>query len=318
MRAREIAMALGGTGRPETRGRYRCCCPVHGDVNPSMTVQDYPARSDGIDVKCWSANCNPLAIKRELARRNLIAGRVSNAERIDAKAMAEKAAQHRAEQAKRRELASWLWSKGEPNAAEVARYLTEGRAIDLGCIGGVPSCLRYQIDAVIPETEPRQHGFAMVAAVTDALGQLCAVHQTFLNFSGNAKAGLGDDKYIIGASSGAAVRLIDAGADLGLSEGIETALSAAELHGIPTWAALNTSGLIGFMVPARVKRLTIFADRDPINPKTGKRPGTYAAETLAAKCAQQRIECRIKYPALDFADFNDELQARRKRQRGAA
>jgi putative DNA primase/helicase len=317
MRAREIAMALGGTGRPETRGRYRCCCPVHGDVNPSMTVQDYPARSDGIDVKCWSANCNPLAIKRELARRNLITGTVSKAERIDAKAMAEQAAKHRAEQAKRRELAGWLWSKGEPNAAEVVRYLSEGRAIDLDRIGGVPAALRYQIDAVIPETEPKRYGFAMVAAVTDALGQLAAVHQTFLNFSGNAKAGLGDDKYITGAPSGAAVQLTEAGADLGVSEGIETALSAAELHGVPTWAALNTSGLIGFMVPSRVKRLTIFADRDRINPKTGKRPGTYAAETLAARLIQQRIECRIKYPALDFADFNDELMAR-KRQRGAA
>jgi putative DNA primase/helicase len=317
MRARDIAMALGGTGSPETRGRYRCCCPVHGDVNPSMTVQDYPARPDGIDVKCWSANCNPLAIKRELARRNLIAGTISKAERIDAKAMAKQAAKHRAEQAKRRELAGWLWSKGEPNALEVARYLSDGRAIDLDRIGGIPAVLRYQIDAVVPETDPKLHGFAMVAAVTDALGELAAVHQTFLKFSGNAKAGLGDDKYIIGAPSGAAVQLIDAGADLGVSEGIETALSAAELHGIPTWAALNTSGLIGFMVPPRVKRLTIFADRDRINPKTGKRPGTYAAETLAARLIQQRIECRIKYPALDFADFNDELRAR-KRQRGAA
>jgi putative DNA primase/helicase len=317
MRAREIALAIGGTGRPDARGRYRCCCPVHGDVNPSMTVQDYPARADGIDVKCWSANCHPLQIKRELARRNLIAGIAGAAEQIDTKVTMERAAKHRAEQAKRRALAAWLWNKAEPNAAKVARYLTEGRSIDLERIGGIPACLRYAADAVVPETDPKQHGFAMVAAVTDALGELAAVHQTFLSPSGNAKAGMGDDKFIIGAPAGAAVRLIDAGADLGLSEGIETALSAAELHGIPTWAALNTSGLIGFMVPPSVKRVTIFADRDRINPKTSKRPGKYAAETLAARLIQQRIECRIKYPSLDFADFNDELQAR-KRKRGTA
>jgi hypothetical protein len=55
----------------------------------------------------------------------------------------------------------------KPDAIELARYLSEGRGIDLDRIGGVPECLRYQIDAVIPETEPQQYGFAMVAAVTD-------------------------------------------------------------------------------------------------------------------------------------------------------
>jgi hypothetical protein len=313
MRAREIAMALGGIGRPETRGRYRCCCPVHGDADPSMTVQDYPARADGIDVKCWSANCNPIAIKRELARRNLIAGIVSKAERVDAKVMAEQARKHRAEQAKRRELAEWIWNKAEPAAAEVARYLSECRAIDLGRIGGVPACLRYSIDALIPLTEPKRFGFAMTASVTDALGQLTAVHQTFLNFAGTDKAGMEDDKFIIGAPAGAAVRLFPVAEELGVSEGIETGLSAAEMHSVPVWSCLNTSGLIGFMVPPSVRRVIIFADRDKVNAKTGKRPGTHAAETLAARLREQRIACRIQYPALGFPDFNDELKAKKAR-----
>ena len=71
------------------------------------------------------------------------------------------------------------------------------------------------------------------------------------------------------------------------------------------------------MVPPSIKRAVIFADRDKINPKTGKRPGTVAADTLAARLLEQRIACRIQYPALGFKDCNDELKARKRRERAA-
>ena len=125
-RAREIALALGGTGRIESGGRYRCRCPVHGDVSPSMTVQDYQARRDGIDVKCWSAGCDPIAIKRDLARRGLIEGwsrDASDRPAIDPAELERNAAEQRAEQKKRKELAAWIWRKAMPGAQslELAR-----------------------------------------------------------------------------------------------------------------------------------------------------------------------------------------------------
>lgn len=317
IRARDIAVSLGGTGRPESGLRYRCRCPVHGDATtPSLTVKDDPCRRDGIDVKCWSAGCDPIAIKKELARRGLLKGEAGPLLLVDRK-VTERAAIHaRRGQAKRKGLAQWLWQKAEPSAAEVARYLS-GRAIDLGRIGGVPSCLRYEVSAMIPETEPRRYGPAMIAAVTDALGEIVAVHQTFLSFTGAAKARLAQTKFIIGPSAGAAVRLLPIADDgtLGVAEGIETALSAAELTGIPTWAGLNTSGMIGFAVPPAVRRVVIFTDHDPINPRTGKRPGSHAAETLRDRLKQQCIACEIRYPGDGLKDFNDELRRRKCAER---
>jgi putative DNA primase/helicase len=318
MRAREIAMKLGGDGTLRS-GRYWANCPVHGGTNLKLSIKDV-SHGDKIDVKCWTALCDYRDVKRSLRRLGLLEQRTGEAVDADPKAEAarrdKEAARLRKEQQAKREWARVLWRRAEPNAAEVARYLSEGRGIDLDRIGGVPVSLRYQIDALIPETEPKQYGFAMVAAVTDALDDLTAIHETFLSFSGSAKAGLGDDKYIIGAPKGGAVRLFDVAQQLGISEGIETALSAAELTGIPTWAALNTSCMVGFMVPPSVTSVVIFADRDPLT-ANGIRPGTVAAEDFAARLRQQRIECRIQYPALGYGDFNDELMARKRKGRAA-
>jgi putative DNA primase/helicase len=315
MRARDIAMYLGGNGT-KRGGRYWCNCPVHGGTNQKLSIKDDDRWGDGIDVKCWSLGCDGGAIKAAFRRLGLMSLQPSDRPQVDPKVAEQRAKQERAEQRKKREWARRLWERAEANAAEVARYLSECRAIDLVRIGGMPAALRYAINAVIPETDPKQYGFAMMAAVTDALADLTAIHETFLNFSGTAKAGAENDKYIIGVMGGGAVRLAPMAARLGIAEGIETALSAAELHRVPTWAVLSTSGMTGFMVPPSVRSVVIFADRDE-RKSNGKRPGTVAAKDLARRLAQQRIECRIQYPALGFADFNDELRAR-KRQRGAA
>lgn len=317
MRAREIALALGGDGKKRSGGRYWCCCPVHGDATPSMTIKDDDRWGDGIDVCCWSVRCDGGEIKAELRRRGLVSGRSRERKQVDPRIAERQAANDRAEQNRKRDWARVLWSRAEPNAAEVARYLTECRGIDLGRINGAPDCLRYQIDAVIPETDPKRYGMAMVAAVADALGEVTAIHETFLNFSGTAKAGMDRDKFVIGVMGGGAVRLMPAGALLGISEGIETGLSAAELTGIPTWATISTSGMVNFMVPPSVRRVVIFADFDPFNEKIGGRPGSIAAETLAGRLRQQCIEWEIRYPPGGTNDWNDALLARKRAGRAA-
>jgi putative DNA primase/helicase len=49
---------------------------------------------------------------------------------------------------------------------------------------------------------------------------------------------------------------------LGLAEGIETALSAAVLDGIPVWAATNAGMLTRFEPPPGVTTLRVYGDRD--------------------------------------------------------
>ena len=102
-------------------------------------------------------------------------------------------------------------------------------------------------------------------------------------------------------SADGAVRLFPIGADghLGIAEGIETALSAQAIFGVPTWAALSADGMARWQWPAEVRRVTIFADAGDA--------GRQAAARLADRLNLADIPSEIVAP-LHGDDFNDDLQ----------
>ena len=97
---------------------------------------------------------------------------------------------------------------------------------------------------------------AMVAPVVGPDGSLQSVHRTYLaNVSARKKL-----MPAVDTVKGAAVRLFTPTDELGIAEGIETAIAVHELFGTPTWAAISAVGIDTFVPPASVRRMIIYAD----------------------------------------------------------
>jgi hypothetical protein len=147
---------------------------------------------------------------------------------------------------------------------------------------------------------------AMLAAVTTDVG-LIAVHRTFLDIGSAKLADFERPKRALGSLDRGAVRLAPPVAGrLGLAEGIESALAAMQLFGIPCWATLGNERFGLVAIPESVRELHLFIDNDA---------GGELAEQRALKAYSalgRVIQSRV--PASAGFDWNDELKARLARE----
>jgi putative DNA primase/helicase len=86
---------------------------------------------------------------------------------------------------------------------------------------------------------------------------------------------------------------------LGIAEGIETAIAAKMLFGIPVWAALNTSLMTGWTPPKHVREVWIFGDHD------AHLAGHAAAYALAHRLLLKGLKAEIRIPEYPGMDWND-------------
>ena len=115
----------------------------------------------------------------------------------------------------------------------------------------------------------------MVALVTDGeSGKPVAIHRTYLARNRKGKAPVEPQKMMLGPTRGGAVRLSEPGETLAIGEGLESCLSPMQATGIPTWAALSTSGLKTLSLPADVRDVIVLADGDD----AGERAAQQAAD----------------------------------------
>jgi hypothetical protein len=199
-----------------------------------------------------------------------------------------------------------LWHQALPITlgTPVATYLLQVR----GCVLPHP-------DADLRWLSGHRHpsgyiGPAMIGLVTDAVtGEPMNLHQTWLRADGSGKAPVERPRLVLKNHrlGGGVVRLVeDAEVTTGLAigEGIETALTALRA-GFPCWSCIDAGNLAGFPVLPGIEALTIVADHDRINPRTGKRPGVDAAERCAARWARAGVEVRLWAGRAEGSDFND-------------
>lgn len=300
--ARNIVEYYGGRWRG---ARGTCRCPAHDDRNPSLSV--CIGREGRPLWKCHTG-CSQESVRKVLQADGLLDGRMVP---VDAARLAALREQEEREATAKGDQAYRAWNESRPISGTLAEDYLRRRGISCALpptLAFHPNLWHFGAQAALP---------AMVAVVegvpaSDGI-HVRSTHFTFLDPAGDGKAEVDPDKMMRGKTLGGAVRLADAGPDswLVVAEGIETALSlACGLLPVPAtiWAALNTAGMANLILPKqRMRGLMIAADFDPINPKTGKRPGTAAAEALAARAREAGWVVRIMYPEKGIKDFNDVL-----------
>ena len=155
---------------------------------------------------------------------------------------------------------------------------------------------------------------AMVALFHGATGQPVTLHVTYLRSDGCAKASVPSPKKILGvpvhgATRGGAIHLYEPReGKLGISEGVESALSLHLLQGVPVWASFCADNLARVHQPQDLREFYIGMDIDP----SGK--GEQVARSLASrvmKWSRRTKVCFVKPELKGPGDLNDELRQRR-------
>lgn len=219
---------------------------------------------------------------------------------------------------------SW-WEEAFPLADgdPVTGYL-KLRGLPLPAI--LPAALRYE--PALPywvQLSDERHCLictaAMLAAITTPDGQLKGIHQTYLQHdgaggwcklaakhpeTGEALPAKKMRARFSGSLNGAAVHLAapDEQGRLIVAEGIESALAASALFGLPAAAALSAHGMAVFEWPPETRELFIAADND------GNGTGIQAAEKLARRALLEGIKANIWQPEQTDTDALDELNRR--------
>jgi len=176
--------------------------------------------------------------------------------------------------------------------------------ITRGLAGADTSHLRFHPGLAYYEDGKKQGTYpAMIAALTDRRGVIQSLHATYLRQGSSDKADVAAPKKILGklgdSIAGCSIRLTDSAPTIGITEGIENALSVMKIYNIRCWSAYSANAMATFDPPEGVLSVAIFSDSD------SNFVGQHAATTLAARLARSGYNVRIA-PFLPVGkDFND-------------
>ena len=282
---RVLVERLGGrwTGRAGL-----CCCPAHDDRTPSLSVR---IGETSLLFHCFAGCASADVVKAVRAAGHRLPKRASDPAPSQVRGGRDPGARSSA-------AALRIWAGARPIDGTPAERYLKHRGLDAGS-----TALRYHPRTPHGPWPLTRFRAALVAAVSDQSGTI-AVHRTFLDPQSHGPAGSEARRCGLGRFGRGAVRLGGIAPRLGLAEGIETALSASALFGLPCWATLGTERFRHVAIPPQVSGLVLFLDND----RGGRR-----AEALARK-AFAHLAIEAHYPRQAGEDWNDVLRAEARLQ----
>jgi len=306
--ALELALARPGRHVP---------CPVHGGHDGFRVFRDVNQTGGGICNTCgsfhdglallmwandWSFRQAIEAIARDL---RLDAGGASSAPKPGSRPHPVPCRDQTAAEESLRRVWEETLDPTDREAAPLRRYLHR-RGIESVLVPGV---VRFHPGLGYYEDGERKGLYpAMIARVSDALGRPVSLHRTYLTQDGH-KAPVASAKKVMtpcGTIQGGAIRLFPEGPEMGITEGIETALAVRQRTGMPVWAAVSATLLACWEPPAGVRLVVIWADLDVSG------AGETAASGLCDRLLARGLQVAIHLPpapiphgqkGLDWADL---------------
>lgn len=281
--ATDIVKRLGGDWSPSGA---MCRCPAHADKSPSLSVR---IGDRSLLFKCF-AGCDTLDVLREIRRLKLGIPTDPNAAQASAPDFGSSPMTARACE---------IWEQaGAVQGTLAARYLAK-RQLEMW-----PNVLRFHPRTPLGRGRSVRFRPALIAAIHER-GRLVAIQRIFLDPLDNCLArDLEKPKRTLARPLGGAVILSKPGPVLGLAEGVETAMSASILLGIPVWAALGSERLHQIAIPDSVTRVVLLPDNDAA--------GRTAVPRAEAAYLARNLALGLEWPWGGRNDWNDVLRSEGK------
>lgn len=190
----------------------------------------------------------------------------------------------------KREALRRLWRASDP----IRPDCPAGKYLYARCgLTEFPSCLRSGRDSPM-----------LLAAVSAPNGKPATIHRTYLTAQG-CQSNIDKPKKLMPGSvpRGAAIRLAPYADELGIAEGIETALSATAMFGVPCWALIAEGYMRTWQIPIDLKRLIVFGDND--KNFVGQAAAYEIARRVKTERATAHIEVEVRIPDVPGKDWNN-------------
>lgn len=192
-----------------------------------------------------------------------------------------------------------LWGHGHPVEKQdpVGLYLAK-RGLPLSTY---PTQLRYhpRVRYADKGHEPTFHP-AMLAKFVSPDTQSMTLHITYLTTDGGKAQVEKVRRWWPGPiPKGGAIRLSNSDETMGVAEGIETAMSASALFGMPVWAVGSAINVTHWEPPKTARQIVVFADNDTNG------AGQHAAWGLAHRLRLSGLQTKVQWPDDEGQDWND-------------